>query len=312
MIRVQNLTKSYGPSKALSGISFEVKTGQVMGFLGPNGAGKTTTMKILTGYMPPSGGRAWVNQFDVLENTPAMRQTIGYLPENNPLYLDFTVQENLHYFADIYGLGEIDRLRMIDQVVEECGLAAVFYKPIEALSKGFRQRVGLAQALISDPKTLILDEPTVGLDPRQIIEIRDLIKKLGKDRTVLLSTHIMQEVQAICDTVTIIHQGKVVAQGTPDELKHHVEGTQSATIYVKLEAPIKAAEARLKKIPGVTKVEKRDQEKRGIHGFVLFVDQGMDVRSAVFETAVAEKWKLFELVPEKISLEDVFIDVTHD
>jgi ABC-2 type transport system ATP-binding protein len=310
MIKVQHLTKSYGAAKALDDLSFEVKNGEIMGFLGPNGAGKTTTMKILTGYMPPTSGRAWVNEFDVLENATEMRRTIGYLPENNPLYLDFTVEEALRYVADVHGLSAAARKSAIEKAVEQCSLQSVYYRPTEALSKGFRQRVGLAQALVSDPKTLILDEPTVGLDPKQILEIRELIKKLGKDRTVLLSTHIMQEVQAICDRVTIIHQGKVVAQGTPAELQHHSEEKLLGSLYVKLAGTIKEIEAGLKSIPGVSRVEKRDQEKKGVYGYSVGVDKGADVRAEVFELAAKSGWKLYELTPEKISLEDVFLEVT--
>ncbi len=311
MIKVQHLTKHFGDFKALDSITFEVKAGEIMGFLGPNGAGKTTTMKILAGFMPPTSGKAIVNDHNVEEQNLEMRKQIGYLPESNPLYLDFTVEEALQYVAAMHGLNKFNTREAIARAVEQCSLESVFYKQIENLSKGFRQRVGLAQALLCDPKTLILDEPTVGLDPKQIIEIRELIQKLGKNRTVLLSTHIMQEVQAICDTVTIIHQGKVVASGTPDELKAKSEESMLGNIYIKLAAgTIKDTEAKLREIEGVKHVVKKDSEKKGVYGFTIDVENGVDVREAIFDAVVKNGWKLYEMTPQQISLEEVFLDVT--
>lgn len=310
MIKIEQLTKYYGDSRALHNVSLTVETGEIMGFLGPNGAGKTTTMKILTGYMPATSGRASVNGVDVQSQPLEARQLVGYLPENNPLYLDFTVEEALRYVASVYHIPSTEVKEHIHRVVEQCGLESVYYKSSDTLSKGFRQRVGLAQALISDPKILVLDEPTVGLDPKQIIEIRELVRALGKDRTVLLSTHIMQEVQAICDRVTIINRGEVVASGTPEELKQQSKEQPLASVYVKIAGTIKSVEAALSKIDGVESVEKTDQEKKNIYGYTVRVKPGADVRAEIFALAADKGWKLYELTPTKVSLEDVFLEVT--
>jgi ABC-2 type transport system ATP-binding protein len=310
MIKVHNLTKNYGSFKALDSISFEVKKGEIMGFLGPNGAGKTTTMKILAGYMPPTSGEAWINELSLEEKSLQIRQDIGYLPESNPLYTDFTVEEALKYVASMHRLSKSQLKEALERVVQQCSLESVYYRGLENLSKGFKQRVGLAQALVCDPQTLILDEPTVGLDPKQIIEIRDLIMKLGKNRTVLLSTHIMQEVQAICSKVTIINKGRIVAQGSPEELKEESEKKMMGVIYVKIEGAVKEIENALKKIKGVEHVETKDQEKKGIHGYNVEVKQGADVRLPIFEMAVKQGWKLYEITPERVSLEEVFLEVT--
>lgn len=310
MIKIDKLTKYYGTHKALDEISLQVRTGEIMGFLGPNGAGKTTTMKILAGYMPPNSGTAWIDDLNIEDNSLKIRQKVGYLPESNPLYYDLTVEETLNYVSEVRQIAKSGRANAIDKVVRQCGLKSVYYKPVEELSKGFKQRLGLAQALIHEPDILILDEPTVGLDPKQIIEIRDLIKKLGKDRTVMLSTHIMQEVQALCDKVTIIHKGRVVASDTPDALQHKSEEEMLGSIYVKASGTVKDIETALKKVKGVAHVNKVDSEKKGVYGFKVEIEKGADVRSAIFEAAVKDGFKLYELVPEKISLENVFIELT--
>jgi ABC-2 type transport system ATP-binding protein len=310
MIRAEHLTKYYGSTKALEDVSFEVQDGEILGFLGPNGAGKTTTMKILTCFMPPTSGTAWINDVNIDEDPLAVREQMGYLPENNPLYEDFTVDQFLGYVAQARHIAPADRAKMIGKVVEECGLGEVYYKSIGHLSKGFRQRVGLAQALVHEPKILILDEPTVGLDPKQIIEVRDLIKKLGKKRTVMVSTHILQEVQAICDRVMIIDQGVIVASGTPDELKHATQETSLASIYLKVEGTLKEVEVVLKSIKGVASVHKVDEEKRGIYGYRVEIDKGADIRALLARTLADKSIPLLELTPEKISLEDVFIKLT--
>ncbi|NUQ80485.1 MAG: ATP-binding cassette domain-containing protein [Bacteroidetes bacterium] len=222
-----HLTKKYGEFEAVKSVSFEIRTGEVVGFLGPNGAGKTTTMKMLTGILKPSAGSATINGADLLSETDRVRQLIGFLPENNPLYTDLTVTEYLAYSAEVTGVPKEKITSRLSDMIDVCGLSAVFRKPIGTLSKGYRQRVGLAQSLIHDPAVLILDEPTTGLDPNQIQEIRDLIRELGKEKTVLLSTHILQEVEAICNRVLIINNGNLVADGTPGELQIRFQGGTS-------------------------------------------------------------------------------------
>lgn len=218
-IKIQNLSKVYGTQKAVDNISFEINKGEIVGFLGPNGAGKSTTMKIMTGYIPATEGTAEINGFDVKTNPMQVKQTIGYLPEHNPLYLDMYVREFLEFVGSMYGLSGKNLKNRIDDVIELVGLSIEKHKKIGQLSKGYRQRVGIAQALIHDPEVLILDEPTTGLDPNQLVEIRGLIKQIGQNKTVVFSTHIMQEVEAICDRVVIINRGKIVADGNLNELR---------------------------------------------------------------------------------------------
>lgn len=225
-IKIQNLSKTYGPQRAVDNISFEVSKGEIVGFLGPNGAGKSTTMKILTGYLPATDGSAEVNGFDVKTSPLQVKSSIGYLPEHNPLYLDMYVREFLEFVGSLYGLKGKTLQIKVAETIEMVGLGLEKHKKIGQLSKGYRQRVGLAQALIHNPDVLILDEPTTGLDPNQLVEIRDLIKSVGKDKTVIFSTHIMQEVEAICDRVVIINRGKIVANGTLAELKQDGKGIE--------------------------------------------------------------------------------------
>ena len=232
-ITVRNLTKLYGEEKAIDDISFDVKTGEILGFLGPNGAGKTTTMKIITCYMPPSAGTVTVNDCDIANKSIEVRRKIGYLPEMNPLYLDMNVLEYLEYSAQLHKMGKTQIRQRLREMVDVCGLAGVRHKDIGELSKGYRQRVGLAQAMIHDPEVLILDEPTSGLDPNQIVEIRNLIRKLGSAKTVILSTHILSEVQATCDRVIIINDGKIAADGTPDQLQHEFRGSDIISLELK-------------------------------------------------------------------------------
>ena len=218
-IKVKGITKLYGPQKALDNVSFTVKTGEVVGFIGPNGAGKSTMMKIITGFIPPTEGEAWVNDLNIMEHGLEIRKMVGYLPENNPLYVEMYIREYLEMVANLYGIKGKDARKAVDDMIDQVGLGPEQKKKIGALSKGYRQRVGLAQALIHDPSVLILDEPTSGLDPNQIVEIRNFIDSLGKKKTILLSTHIMQEVEAICDRVIIISLGKVVADEATAELR---------------------------------------------------------------------------------------------
>ena len=308
-ISVHNLTKYYGREKAVADISFEVKTGEILGFLGPNGAGKTTTMKIVTCYMPPSSGTVEVDGYNIFDRSMEVRRKIGYLQENNPLYLDMNVVEYLDYAARLHGMnGEAISLRL-KMMVDVCGLGGVRHKDIGELSKGYRQRVGLAQAMIHDPEMLILDEPTSGLDPNQIVEIRKLIKDIGEKKTVILSTHILSEVQATCDRVIIINEGTIVADGTPEKLQQEFRGAEAITVEIKSSEPADAVVAKLKSLAGVDTVE-RSGASGHTHSFTLMTAKGSDVREELFNRAVAERWVLLELTRKGTSLEEVFHKLT--
>ncbi|NRB49236.1 MAG: gliding motility-associated ABC transporter ATP-binding subunit GldA [Saprospiraceae bacterium] len=298
-VKVEQLTKVYGTQKAIDQISFEANKGEVLGFLGPNGAGKTTTMKILTGFIPPTEGTAEVCGLSVLEEPLAVRRKIGYLPEHNPLYKDMYVKEYLRFVAGMYGLSKPKN--RIAEMIEMTGLEREQHKPIGALSKGYRQRVGLAQAMLHDPEVLILDEPTSGLDPNQLAEIRALIKKVGQEKTVIFSTHIMQEVQAICDRVVIIRQGELVANDTIDRLGTQVES--GAIITLGLEQEVKEKE--LLAIKGVHAVTSLGDQRWEIRA-----KKGKDIRSAIFHHAVAQQWVILELGQTQLSVEDVFVKLT--
>lgn len=310
-IAVRNLVKMYGDTPAIDDISFDVKTGEILGFLGPNGAGKTTTMKIITCYMPPSSGSVEVDGMNTAEQSLEVRRKIGYLPEMNPLYLDMNVIDYLEYSAQLHGLRGGAVQHRIKEMVHACGLEEVRHKDIGEMSKGYRQRVGLAQSMIHDPEVLILDEPTSGLDPNQIAEIRALIKQLGIAKTVILSTHILSEVQATCDRVLIIHEGKIVANGSPAQLQQEFQGADTITIEIKTAGadPQAAIAPRLKTIAyvnGVTLLS--HSENRSI--FEVHADKGNDIREALFRTAVSEGWIVLELHRRVTSLEEVFHKLT--
>ena len=310
-ITVRNLTKTYGSQKAIDDLSFQVKTGEILGFLGPNGAGKSTTMKIITCYIPPSTGTVEIDGMNIFDNSLEVRRKIGYLPEMNPLYLDMNVLDYLDYSARLHGVPK-DRIQLrIKEMVQVCGLGGVRHKDIGELSKGYRQRVGLAQALLHEPEVLILDEPTSGLDPNQIVEIRNLIKQLGLAKTFILSTHILSEVQATCDRVLIIHEGKIVADGTPAQLQQDFKGAESLTIEVRadLRNPVEQIAPRLKSLNGVTGVE-LISHKDSVSRLQVHVQKGSDIREAAFRLAVAEGWVLLELTPRSTSLEEVFHKLT--
>ncbi|KAA3624276.1 MAG: gliding motility-associated ABC transporter ATP-binding subunit GldA [Bacteroidetes bacterium] len=298
-VSVQGLTKIYGEQRAIDNISFEAKKGEILGFLGPNGAGKTTTMKILTSFIPPSNGKATVCGFDVQEEEMDARKSIGYLPEHNPLYKDMYVKEYLKFIARLHKIGNVKQ--RVDEMIELTGLEKEQKKMIGALSKGYRQRVGLAQAMIHDPQVLILDEPTTGLDPNQLAEIRGLIKKTGEDKTVIFSTHIMQEVQALCDRVLIINNGKLVANDTIDELQSRIKG--ETVITVEFAEP--TTKQKLKSIKGVKKVQ-----EDGSNRWKLTTELDADHRSDVFDFAVKEKNILLEMHKEDMSVEDIFRSLT--
>lgn len=310
-ITVRNLTKYYGHEKAVNDISFDVKTGEILGFLGPNGAGKTTTMKIITCYMPPTAGTVDVDGYSIAEHSFEVRRKIGYLPELNPLYMDMNVMEYLEYAAQLHALDRTKMRQQLAQMVEVCGLKEVRHKDIGELSKGYRQRVGLAQAMIHEPDVLILDEPTSGLDPNQIVEIRNLIKQLGRAKTVVLSTHILTEVQATCDRVIIVDEGSIVADGTPSELQRKFHGSESITLELKAAVSNVMTEIfpKIKSIAGVESVQ-YDGVAGDAHRFSVFAAKGSDIREEVFRQAVAERWVLLEMARKATSLEDVFHQLT--
>ena len=301
-IKVQNVTKLFGAQKALNNVSFEIQSGEIVGFLGPNGAGKSTLMKIITGFIPPSEGDVFVNSKNVLENQMEIRKTLGYLPEQNPLYTDMYIVEFLNFVAGIYKIP--NRIQRIEEVIGLTGLEPEINKKIGALSKGYRQRVGLAQAIIHDPEVWILDEPTSGLDPNQIIEIRNLIQNLGKKKTVMLSTHIMQEVDAICDRILIINKGVLVADDNTLDL--HIKGKSSTgTLLVELMSPV--SEKDFKTIKGVRKVMSLETNK-----FIIEFDAEKDIRQDVFNLAVKLENVVLSLQIKEKSLEDVFADLTNN
>jgi ABC-2 type transport system ATP-binding protein len=313
-IAVRNLTKYYDTEKAVNDISFDVKTGEILGFLGPNGAGKTTTMKIITCYMPPTSGSVEIEGFDIAEHSFEVRKKIGYLPEMNPLYLDMNVLEYLEYSARLHGLKDGLLKSRLKEMIDVCGIATVRHKDIGELSKGFRQRVGLAQAMIHDPEVLILDEPTSGLDPNQIVEIRNLIRQLGRAKTVVLSTHILTEVQATCDRVIIINDGGIVADGTLEQLQQDFRGSEKISLELKLPAG-KIVNAmtdmypKFKEISQVESVEYGGQEG-DLHKFSIHTVKGNDIREEIFRRAVSEGWVLLEMSRKATSLEEVFRKLT--
>jgi ABC-2 type transport system ATP-binding protein len=310
-ITVRNLTKLYGTEKAVNDISFDVKTGEILGFLGPNGAGKTTTMKIITCYMPPSSGTVEVEGLDTGEHSFDVRKKIGYLPEMNPLYLDMNVLEYLEYTACLHGLKGVLLRSRLKEMIDVCGIADVRHKDIGELSKGFRQRVGLAQAMIHDPEVLILDEPTSGLDPNQIVEIRNLIRQLGRAKTVVLSTHILSEVQATCDRVIIVNEGIIVADGTLEQLQQDFRGSEKISLEVKASTTnaMTVMYPKFKDIPHVESVQYGGQEG-DVHKFSILTEKGFDIREEIFRRAVSEGWVLVEMSRKATSLEEVFHKLT--
>jgi ABC-2 type transport system ATP-binding protein len=307
LIEVQHLTKRYGRVTAVDDLNFRVERGEILGFLGPNGAGKTTTMRILTGYMPATDGKAIVAGFDIFDQPVEAKRRIGYLPETPPLYPDMTVAEYLAFVAKIKGVPSGDRKARIKQVMERTWVAEMSGRMCSKLSKGYRQRVGLAQALIHNPDVLILDEPTAGLDPKQIIETRQLIKELAGDHTIVLSTHILPEVSQTCQRVVIINRGKVVAVDTPDNLTARLRGSE--TMYVQVDAgPVDAGPA-LASITGVTRVVEADR-RDGVVGYEVDSEHGHDVRRDLARAVVSNGFGLLELRPMRMSLEQVFLSLT--
>ena len=306
MIEVQNLTKRYGPVTAVRDVSFNVAPGEIVGFLGPNGAGKTTAMRILACFMPATSGSARVAGYDVFTQSMEVRRRIGYLPENVPLYSDMRVEPYLDFVAHVKGLGRAERRRRVGEVMERCLIADVQNRLIGTLSKGYRQRVGIAQAIVNDPHVLILDEPTIGLDPKQITEIRSLIKSLAGAHTVILSTHILPEVSMVCSGVIIIHKGAIVAQGPIDTLVEQFFPT--ARVEVQIVGPAAAVRDGMRRIPGVLAVQEGTAAD-GVGTWVVEAPRGRDVRAEIFQLAAQQKWELRELRRVGMTLEEVFIRV---
>jgi ABC-2 type transport system ATP-binding protein len=304
VIEVQHLTKRYGPVTAVEDVSFRVERGEILGFLGPNGAGKTTTMRILAGYMPATEGKAVVAGFDVFDQPVEAKRRTGYLPETPPLYPDMSVVEYLTFVAKIKGVPSADRRQRIKTIMERTRIADMANRLCSRLSKGYRQRVGLAQALIHNPDVLILDEPTAGLDPKQIIETRQLIKELAGDHTIILSTHILPEVSQTCQRVVIINKGHVVAVDTPDNLTARLRGSE--TMYVQVDTKGADVAATLTHIAGVTRVAESDR-RDGLVGYAVESERGRDVRRELARAVVSGGWGLLELRPMRMSLEDVFL-----
>jgi ABC-2 type transport system ATP-binding protein len=309
VIEVQHITKRYGGVTAVDDVSFRVDKGEILGFLGPNGAGKTTTMRILTGYMPPTDGKATVAGFDVFTHPIEAKRRTGYLPETPPLYPDMTVREYLDFAARIKGVPPKERRDRVTAVMKRTHVADMADRHCSKLSKGYRQRVGLGQALIHNPEVLILDEPTAGLDPKQIIETRDLIRSLAGDHTIVLSTHILPEVAQTCQRVVIISKGRVVAVDTPKGLETRLQGAE--TLYVQIDAQGAEAEPVLTAIPGVTRVAMSDH-RDGVHGFEVESARGTDIRRDIARAVVTSGWGLLELRPMRLSLEEIFLQVTTD
>ena len=307
MITVENLTKRYAVKTAIEGMSFQVQKGEILGFLGPNGAGKTTTMRIITGFMPATDGTVRVDGFDVFDNPIDVRRRIGYLPESPPLYLEMNVAGYLRFVSKIKGVPK-DRIDgEVARVMERVSITDVKERIIAKLSKGYKQRVGLAQSLLNDPPVLILDEPTIGLDPKQIHEVRQLIKDLAGSHTIVLSTHILPEVEQTCHQVITIDRGKIVAVDTPQNLRFQLQGVER--VFVEVQGPESEIVAKLRGMPGVTEVRKLEQND-GRHRFQIEGELRKDIRSDLARTIVQNGWGLYELQSATMSLEDIFLKLT--
>ena len=308
MIEVQNLTKYYGDLRAVDGISFTVERGEILGFLGPNAAGKTTTMRVITGYLPATSGSVAVAGFDVFKNNLEVKKQIGYLPENPPLYLDMRVVDYLRFVAVIKGVDRQQVNHEVERVADKLALSEVFNVLIAQLSKGFKQRVGLAQALLNNPPVLILDEPTIGLDPKQIIEVRELIKSFGQDHTIILSTHILPEVSMTCNRVIIINEGKLVAVDTPENLTAKLKGSES--ILLEVEGPADEVMYTIRQVPNVKSISSASVNKANFSKYIVEAVVGTDVRKEIAAAIVRHNWGLLELKTESLSLEKIFLQLT--
>lgn len=308
MIEVEGLTKYYGPKMAISQVTFQVEKGEILGLLGPNAAGKTTTMRILTCYMPATSGSARVAGYDVFEDSLEVRRHIGYLPENPPLYNDMTVTQFLDFVGKIKGVDGRQRKRKVWEIMDLSHVHEVKDSLIGKLSKGYRQRVGLAQALVHDPEVIILDEPTIGLDPQQIIQVRELIKSLGGRHTVILSSHILPEVSQTCQRVVIINEGQVVAEDTPENLTGQLKGAER--LFLKVAGPVQEVSQKIRNLPGVTELTLEGSLREGEYDFYVESQLNRDVRRELAATIVGEGWGLMEMRPVGMSLEEVFLHLT--
>ena len=308
MIKVRDLTKVYGYTRAVSKLSFDVDRGEILGFLGPNGAGKTTTIRILTCYLPPTSGTAEIAGRDIFRDSMAVRKMIGYLPEKTPLYQDLTVRSYLDFVANIKGMGSERIPAAIDDAVEKCGLESVHRKVIGNLSKGYQQRVGIAQAIINDPEVLILDEPTIGLDPRQIHEIRRLIQEIGRERTIILSSHILPEVNEICDRIIVINRGRLAAVDSPENLKQSLK--KYSNVIIKMEKGREAGQARdfISTLPGVITVTESEETEKDLT-FIVETEPDRDLRPEILRSLLRKGFPLLEIYNRELSLEDIFIQL---
>ena len=308
MIEVNNLVKRYGNHTAVDHLSFKIEKGKIYGFLGPNGAGKSTTMNMITGYIASTEGTVKIDGHDILEEPEAAKKCIGYLPELPPLYMDMTVKEYLDFVADLKQLEKSLRKRYVEEAMETTGTTEVAGRMIRNLSKGYRQRVGFAQAILGYPEIIILDEPTVGLDPKQIIEIRDLIKELGKKHTIILSSHILSEISAVCDHVFIISHGKLVASDSTENLLERMTGAQEIELLVKAEED--TAETAIREVAQVERCEKTESKEDGAVQLLVTAKKDADVREAIYHTCVEHHMPILEMKAASKSLEDVFLELT--
>lgn len=307
MIEVENLTKYYGEIRGVEDISFSIEKGEITGFLGPNGSGKTTTMRILTCFFPPTRGRAKVAGYDVIENPIEVRKRIGYMPETVPLYPDMKVTTYLNFVAESKGMERRQRKKKVSEIMGQCGIVEVAHRLVGNLSKGYRQRVGLAQALINDPEVLILDEPTIGLDPKQVVEIRNFIKDLAGERTIILSTHILPEVSVTCKKVIIIHEGSIVAVDTPENLMVKLQKTSKTLIQI--EGVQQEITAKLVTIPGVINVVEKGEASPGVFSYEVESEKEREISGELAYLVYSNNWKLVEMRAVKMSLEDIFIEL---
>ncbi|MDD2440848.1 MAG: ATP-binding cassette domain-containing protein [Eubacteriales bacterium] len=308
MIEIRNLVKYYGDILAVNDITFTVNKGEILGFLGPNGAGKSTTMNILTGFLSATSGTVTVNGYDILDNPQKAKTCIGYLPENPPLYLDMTVIEYLRFVSELKGVPPAQRIKQLAEIMKLVRITDVSGRLIKNLSKGYRQRVGIAQAMVGNPEVLVLDEPTIGLDPKQIIEIRNLIKELGKTHTVILSSHILPEVQAVCERVVIINKGSIAAIDTPEGLSHKMAKTSK--LQLSAEGPSRDIIQKIRLVPGVRNAEQVIEKEGGITVFEIEVDPDADVRKPIFFEMARSSWPIVEFKSLDPTLEEIFLQVT--
>ncbi len=305
MINIENLVKDYGKTRALNGINVEIPRGQVIGLLGPNGAGKSTTLRILTGYLKPTSGTITVKGLDVTKNPVEVKKMIGYLPESAPLYSEMLVFDYLNYIADIRNIKNPEKEKRINELASLCGIKSVMHRPVRTLSKGYKQRVGLAQALIDDPEILVLDEPTSGLDPNQIVEIRSIIREIGKEKTVIFSTHILSEAEAACSRVVIVNKGEIAADGSTEMLKNAANSSQNIELLIS-GADEKEAETAFKTLNGVSSIDIKKHED----GLMLNLSCKQDMRKDIYQMIKKTDWVLLEMIQQKQTLETIFRDIT--